>query len=166
MHTLSDLRSLPLVRGLLLAVVALLCLTPAFAGEPKTKKLDGRHQIDLLEEAWRVAVLKADTNAMAALLAEDFIGISPNGMLQTRDQILEHMRSGKIRITVLTVSDRKVRFYGKTAVVTSFAHMVGTNVDGDLNGNFRYSRVYAKNQAGDWKIVNFEANRIRKTEHH
>jgi len=29
------------------------------------------HEIEQLEEAWRIAALKSDTNAMSALLADD-----------------------------------------------------------------------------------------------
>ncbi len=149
-------------RGLLIAALAMLCLAPLYAGEPKQHKHDGRHQIDQLEEAWRLAVLKSDINSMASLLADDFMGITPNGTMQTRDQILDNLRSGRTHLTALDVSDQKVRFYGKTAVVTSFAHMEGTTLDGEMDGNFRYTRVYVKNPAGEWKIVSFEASRIRK----
>lgn len=148
-------------RALLIAWGALFCLTALGFAQPVIHRHDGRHQIDQLEEAWRQAVLKSDTNAMAALLAEDFMGITARGTLQTRDQVLENMRSGRIHLTALDVSDRKVRFYGKTAVVTSIAHMEGSNVDGELSGSFRYTRVYVKNPAGEWKIVSFEASRIR-----
>lgn len=110
-----------------------------------------------------MAVLKSDTNAMANLLADDFMAISARGTLQTKDQLLANMRSGRVHLTSLDVSDRKVRFYGKTAVVTSISHMEGTNVDGELMGDFRYTRVYVKNQQGEWKIVSFEASRIRSS---
>ena len=151
------LRPLALI-GLLLAIV---CLLPTFGAEAKLKKLDGRHQIDQMEESWRTAMLRGDTAAMAPLLADDYMGISANGTLHTRDQMLDFMRRGRIHLNVLLISDRKVRFYGKTAVVTSFAHIEGTSFDGDLNGNFRYTRVYVKGPQGDWKIVSFEASRIR-----
>lgn len=136
------------------------------SAQNKSPKRDGRHQIDQLEEIWRDAVLKSDIKAMNNLLADDFMSITPYGTLQTRDQLLENMRTGRTRLTALNISDRKVRFYGKTAVVTSIAFMSGNNTDGELNGNFRYTRVYVKNQNGEWKIVSFEASRIHKAQAH
>jgi ketosteroid isomerase-like protein len=150
----------PGFRSALAACLALVCLAPLGFTQPGLHRRDGHHQIDQLEEDWRQAVLKSDTNAMSALLADDFMGITARGTLQTRDQVLDNMRTGRIHLTALDVSDRKVRIYGKTAVVTSFAHMEGTNIDGDMTGNFRYTRVYVKNQAGEWKIVSFEASRV------
>jgi ketosteroid isomerase-like protein len=54
-----------------------------------------------------------------------------------------------------------VRFYGATALVTSFAHVTGTNAEGEAIGDFRYTRVYVRNAQGQWKIESFEASRIR-----
>jgi ketosteroid isomerase-like protein len=158
------------LQGIVALLVLAACAQPVIAGPPKQPKQtkqakhDGRHQIDQLEEVWRIAVLKSDTNAMANLLADDFMAITAHGTLQTKDQLLANMRSGRVHLTSLDVSDRKVRFYGKTAVVTSVAHIDGTNLDGDLMGDFRYTRVYVKNQQGEWKIVSFEASRIRSSD--
>ena len=66
-------------------------------------------------------------------------------------------KSGRIHPASLNVSDRKVRFYGRTAVVTSLAAMQATTGEGDISGNYRYTRVYARDSAGIWKIVSFEA---------
>ncbi len=31
-----------------------------------------------------------------------------------------------------------------------------------MTGNYRYTRVYVRNAQGDWKIVSFEASRVRE----
>jgi hypothetical protein len=38
----------------------------------------------------------------------------------------------------------------------------GTKSDGDISGSFRYTRVYVLDPQGNWKIVSFEASRIRQ----
>ena len=132
-------------------------------GMPRAQKHEGRHEIDQLEEAWRNAILKADTVAMGALLADDYMGITAHGTLQTKEQTLSRIASGRAHYTALELSDRKVRFYGTTALVTSFAQVTGSNADGeDISGSFRYTRVYVRNAQGKWKIVSFEASRIRE----
>jgi ketosteroid isomerase-like protein len=129
---------------------------------PKGQRHESRREIDQLEEVWRNAVLKADIGAMSALLADDYMAITPNGTLQTKDEALANLRSGATRITTLEVSDRRVRFYGTTALVTSQAEVSGKNVMGDFSGTFRYTRVYVRNAQGKWKVVSFEASRIRE----
>jgi ketosteroid isomerase-like protein len=103
---------------------------------------------------------------MSALLADDYIGITANGSLQSKDDTIALLRSGAMRFKSIEFSDRKVRFYGSTAIVNSRAEITGTSPSGDLSGSYRYTRVYARNPAGQWQIVSFEASRIRHHDDH
>jgi ketosteroid isomerase-like protein len=146
----------------LLGVLALAVCAPPLQGEmPKVRKHESRHQIDRLEEMWRNAMLKADATALDSLLSDDYMAITPNGTLLSKEQTLANLRSGATRFTAIEVSDRKVRFYGKTALLTSRAEVSGTNAGEDISGSIRYTHVYARDKQGAWKIVNFEASHIR-----
>jgi len=127
----------------------------------RAERHESRHEIDQLEEDWRDAALKGNTTAMASLLADDYMAITASGTLQTKDQALTSLRSGRMHFNTLELSDRKVRFYGTTAVVTSIAQVNGVTPEGDLSGSYRYTRVYVRDPQGNWKIVSFEASRIR-----
>jgi len=149
-----------------IALVLAVCANSLYAGQQKPKKRDNRHEIEQLEEAWRNAALKSDTNAMSTLLADDYIAITSSGTLQTKAEALASLRSGRVHFTALDVSDRKLRFYGKTALVTSKANVKASNGSSDLTGSFRYTRVYVLNPQGQWKVVSFEASRIREPGQH
>ena len=69
---------------------------------------------------------------MAGLLDNDYTAITASGTLQTKDQTLANLRSGRMHFTALDFSERKVRFYGKTALVTSQAEVKGTTADGNV----------------------------------
>jgi ketosteroid isomerase-like protein len=148
----------PAVRALLAVLLVAVCAGPLSAGVVKTQKHERRHEIDHLEEAWRDAMLKDDSTAMSGLLADDYMAITPNGTLQTKDEALANLH--RVHFTSLEISDRKVRFYGTTALVTSTADIQGTTPDGDISGSYRYTRVYVEGPPGVWKIVSFEANKI------
>jgi ketosteroid isomerase-like protein len=135
-------------------------------GLPRGEKHEGRREIDQLEEVWRKAVLTGDVAVMNGLLADDYIGINPNGILLSKEDTLARLRNMQRHITNLELSDSKVRFYGATALVTSSAHVTGLNADGEAIGDFRYTRVYVRNAQGQWKIVSFEASRIRVPREH
>jgi ketosteroid isomerase-like protein len=128
---------------------------------PRAQKHEGRHEIDQIEEAWRDAVLKGNTAAMSGLLADDFMAITASGTLQTKEQALAHLRDGSTHFAALDLSDRKVRFYGTTALVTSLAEVRATTPEGEVSGSYRYTRVYVRDEHGAWKIVSFEASKIR-----
>src|ERR1700691_2688828 len=145
--------------GRLFFVLILLsaCATQAHALFPHRE--NAHKEIEGLELDWRQAQLTNDIPAVERLLADDYLGISDNGTLETKADELTRRRSGTLKITQLNLSDIKVRIYGDTAVVTSKAEMVGKNGDRDVSGRYRYTRVYS-NRLGQWKIVSFEASRI------
>ncbi len=138
---------------------------PALAqpgGMRRAQKHQSRHEIEQMEESWRNALLKSNTAAMDSLLSDDFIAINPNGDLQSKEQTLANLRSGATHFNSIETSDRRMRFYGTTALVTSRAEVSGTSPSGAFSGSFRYTRVYARDKQGNWKIVSFEASRIRQ----
>ena len=121
-----------------------------------------RHEIEEIEERWRTAILGHDGAALGDLLAEDFSGISADGALQTREELVARLSSGALNISSLMLTDRKVRIYGATAVVTSVAEVTGNRGEDEVTGRYRYTRVYVRNAQGQWKIVSFESSRIRE----
>lgn len=143
------------------AVAALLLLAscqaawalPHHEGRAVHKEIEG------MEEEWRQATVTNNVGEMDRLLADDYIGITSNGTLETKPQALAQRRAGTVRITKLDLSDMHVRVYGDTAVVTSQAELEGTNGASDISGQYRYTRVYNR-RLGQWKIVSFEASRM------
>ena len=143
-----------------------LVAAPLLSAMPRAERHETRHEIDHLEDDWRNAVLNKNVAALDALLSDDYMAITARGMLQSKDETLAGMRSGNLRIKSIEFSDRKVRFYGTTALVTSRAAVKGSGPDGDISGNYRYTRVYVRDEKGSWRIVSFEASRIRESNNH
>jgi ketosteroid isomerase-like protein len=141
----------------LVLVFVMVCSSQAFAVFPHHE--NAHKEIEGLEADWRQAQLSNNVNMVDRLLADDYLGISSNGTLETKADELARRRSGSLHITHLDLSDIKVRIYGDTAVVTSKADLVGKSGDRDISGRFRYTRVYS-NRDGQWRIVSFEASRV------
>lgn len=142
-------------------VPALPAQTPQ-TGTPKPEKHENRREIDQLELAWRDAVMKSDAAAMDKLLADDYMAILADGTLQSKEDTLTRLRSGATHYTEIKVFDRRLRFYGTTALVTCRADVTGTAGSTAISGSFRHTRVYVRDKQGAWKIVSFEASRIRR----
>ncbi len=152
----------PLLRWALAAgLLTGVCACPLFAGGLSIgQKHESRHEIDQLENEWRGAILKSDVKTMDGLLSDDYMAITPSGALQSREETLANLGSGHTHFLSLVLTDRKVRFYGATAVVTSLASVQVNTPSGPTTGQFRYTRVYVRNAQGVWKIVSFEASRV------
>jgi ketosteroid isomerase-like protein len=124
------------------------------------KKHEAKRQVELLEEEWRAAQLAGDAATMDRMLSDDYIGISVSGQVSTKAQQLDRVRSSKVVISKVDLSDMKVKLIGSIAIVTSRADVEGINESGPLRGTFRYTRVYQRLPSGTWKITSFEATRI------
>jgi ketosteroid isomerase-like protein len=147
-------------------VAALALVTLPLAAMPHSEQHEVRREIDQLEARWRSAAVTRNLTAMNTLLADDYMGITPNGSLQSKDDTIAALRAGSLHFTSINVLERKVRFYGSTALVTSRAEVVGTGPAGDISGSYRYTRVYVRNPSGVWQIVSFEASRIGDNQGH
>ena len=85
--------------GLMLVPIALACGQPARAGMPRTQRHEVRHEIDQLEDAWRNALMKGNTAAMDALLADDYMAISAlhnPGYIRPEGALLRNHRAGDL----------------------------------------------------------------------
>jgi ketosteroid isomerase-like protein len=142
-----------------LAAFVLLALCHSAWALPRHEKGEIHKEIEALEHQWEQAVVTNNVGQMDRLLADDYIGITSNGTVETKQQAVDQQRAGTIRITKLDLTDTHVRVYGDTAVVTSLADLTGTNGATDISGQYRYTRVYNR-RLGQWKIVSFEASRM------
>ncbi len=146
---------------LLTCFVALMSAQQAHAGQKHEKKHDVKKEVEALEEQWRKAQLAGDVATMDRMLAEDFIGISMSGQVNTKAQQLERVRSRKLVLSRMDLSDMKVKLVDSVAIVTSRAYVEGTSEGASVKGNYRYTRVYQRRPSGEWRITSFEATRIQ-----
>jgi ketosteroid isomerase-like protein len=146
---------------LLTCFIALMGAQQAQANQKHEKKHDVKRAVEALEEQWRKAQLAGDVATMDRMLSDDFIGISMSGQVNTKAQQLERIRSRKLVVTKIELSDMKVKLVGSVAIVTSQADVEGTSEGASVRGKYRYTRIYQRLPSGEWKITSFEATRIQ-----
>src|ERR1700761_2156078 len=164
MHSNRRARGLTVRNGAIVLLLAT-CMpgvpVPVYAvAIPLLHRDDRLHkEIETLESQWRTALVQNDVATVNRLLADDYLGINPNGTLETKADALAQRRSGTVKISAIEPDNVKVRVYGDTAVVTSRVDVVGHDGDRDISGRYHYTRVYNR-RSGEWKIVSFEASRM------
>ena len=130
------------------------------AGKQPHGKRAIEHHVERLEEQWRQAQLANDTATMEKLLADDFIGITADGLVNTKEQQVQRIRTRDLALTKIDIAEMKVKVAGPVAIVTSLVNVEGMSHGVPMSGFYRYTRVYQQQTNGAWKITNFEATRI------
>lgn len=125
---------------------------------------EAREEIQDLEEKWRAATLASDTASIDGMLADDYVGISWNGQVNTKSSQLDRIRTRSLAITGMQIYDTRIKLLGQVAIVTAEAEVTGMNDNVPMQGNYRYTRVYQHLPSG-WKITNFEATRLPRNQH-
>jgi ketosteroid isomerase-like protein len=120
---------------------------------------NAEQQIKKVTDEVTAAMLKADTNSLEKLLADDFTSIHTNGALFTKAQEIENVKSGAIKWDKSDVQELKIRVYGHTAVATMLVSFKGTISGNSYSGTNRATRVWVK-QNGTWKCVSYQVTRV------
>ncbi|HEY8310473.1 MAG TPA: nuclear transport factor 2 family protein [Gemmatimonadaceae bacterium] len=103
-----------------------------------------------LEEQTRIAFLNGDIPTLERLWSEDFVVNSPMQVIRDNAQVIEQLRSGRIRHTAYTVDIERVVRFGDVAIV-----MGRDLVDGPPDGKVvrrRFTNVWQL-QDGAWRTI-------------
>lgn len=130
----------------------------------KSKTSGGaEQQVKDLDDQYRQAVLKGDTDFMDKHTADNFISINSNGQEMTKEQVIENRKNGKTKYEAIDLKDTKVRVFGNTAIVEHSAHVKATTPNGPIDGDNRATLVWVK-QGNDWKLVSFQSTPEKSTQ--
>ena len=158
----------PAVRHIAVILLCALAALPAAAQHHQKKTY--KQIISHLEQQWRDAVSNNDVATLERLLADDYIGISAQGMVSTKAETIARMQAHQLVVHSLEVHDEKIAIHGNTAVVTSQVDVDAvdnaTSPPRAIKSRFRYTRVYVRYPSGNWRITNFESTHIRDMDGH
>lgn len=90
------------------------------------------------------AVMTADTATLQKILAENYLHIGANGLVQDKENYIENLKNGKMNIRRLTVSDVMTSHYGSTTLITGNVVLHGTYDPPLPQGLMRFSMVLEK----------------------
>jgi ketosteroid isomerase-like protein len=120
---------------------------------------DVKSEITKSEKAMEAAVKANDAGKFAEYLAPDWKLVGDGGDVMQKDEIIQAMKSGKLKFTSYRVGEMDVRVYGETAVVIGIDDSEGA-WDGDsFSTHERFTDVFAKID-GKWQLVSTHSSRI------
>ena len=111
-------------------------------------------EIAACEAAIRAGQLNADIAALERLIADELLFTGPDGQLGTKAEDLRLHSSGAVRFRSHEPEELRVRRVGSDVAVSAVKARLAVEVNGKLvSGTYRYTRVWAREEAGDWRVV-------------
>ena len=105
-----------------------------------------------LEKEFAEAIVKNDPEAIARLVADDWIIIDPNGEIVDRTRFFEVIKSGALTHDTMDSEDFRVRVYGDSAVVTAITSTKGKFMGEEFITRERATDVFVRRE-GRWQCV-------------
>ena len=137
------------MRQILFAAVLVLAASSLATGQYKKGSVED--QLIKLDKAWTMAELKGDKKAAGDLVADEYVGTTQQGAVETKTQ---YLASVVPNADMVKADDYKVTIKGNIAIMT---HR-GT-VEGVRNIQFRSTHVWMK-RGGKWQIIAHHGSRI------
>ena len=141
-------------RASLLAVLALVALTPALAQAPGAEK-----ELTDVENGWAEATVKGDVQALERLYTDEYLAIDPAGATYTKAQDIANVKSGNFKLATFKLDEVKVRVHGEVAVVTGRNTIKATYMGKDISGAYRFTDVFVK-RAGRWQVLTTQGTAV------
>jgi ketosteroid isomerase-like protein len=109
-----------------------------------------------VEDSWDAAVTKHDQFALENMLARDFVGISAEGDVTTRNQQISHLFVAGAEPVSLTQKVIGARVMGDLAVVngTYVMEWQGTSDQQKVAEKGVFTHIFRKNSEGNWQCIN------------
>lgn len=131
-----------------LAILSALLALSACAGQAPDRTADRKEILDG-EKAWGQAFVTGDAATIERLLAADFKGVDPTGLIYDKAKMLTEVRRGP-NDTSDTLGNVIIRFYGDTAIAQGSEQEVGPPPEKAERASM-WTDVWVK-QGGHWRI--------------
>jgi len=103
---------------------------------------------------WRDGAIKQDKALLQRCLADDLVYMHGGGKTEGKAEYIADVMTGPAHYESMTESGTKIRFYGKTAVLTGFVDIKPAK---GAVYRVRTLEVYTQNSAGAWQMAQKES---------
>ena len=117
-----------------------------------TSSDDDRRIVEALDIEYQAAVKAGDVATMDRILEDDFVLVTGRGRVFTKADLLAEARDTAIRYAHQEDTNRTVRLWQSTAVITALLWEKGTNHGEPFDYKVWFSDTYVKTATG-WRYV-------------
>lgn len=116
--------------------------------------------VDQLHRKKFTWLINKNYDSLNLILHDQVQYIHSNGWVQTKKEVIDDLKTGKLNYTNVEVVESKVSIYQNTAIVSGKGRFRGLMPDkSEFNLSLFYTEVYLKVDK-DWKLINRLATKI------
>jgi ketosteroid isomerase-like protein len=143
-------------------ILTLMAACLMLVGAQELKRADAKTTAVLkLLEDWDNAYIKKDAGPLENFVSEDYIGIDENGEVTRKGEEIALIKSGEYVIhSVKYLEPPTIRFYGSTAVATTFASVKQTYKGATSEFKARATTVCVEKD-GRWIVVSWHGSKLQ-----
>jgi ketosteroid isomerase-like protein len=120
------------------------------------------HQISVVEERLRLAMLASDCIALDALISTELIFTNHIGQVFGKQDDLALHQAGTLKFHLLHPSEVQVHADTQLAVVSVRMKASGTYGGSSFTDDLRYTRVWRRTANGNWQIAAGHSSRVQE----
>jgi len=111
------------------------------------------------EKAWAAAVVARDAAELERIFANELIYAHSTGVVETKQQYIERLKSGAQKYDAITHENTKVVDYGNAAVAHSTVRMSGTSNGRPFNDHVMMLHLWVK-RGGTWQLAAHQTTKL------
>lgn len=118
---------------------------------------DEAKTVAALDTEYQAAVKINDADTMDRILADDFVVVTGSGKIYTKADLLNMARTKRVQYEHQEDTNKTVRVWGDTAVVTALIWLKGVDQGNSFDWHVWFSDTYVRSSSG-WRYVHGQAS--------
>lgn len=147
------------MKKLAYGVVGLLIVLAGAVAQQKKTAANDEAALKAIEEKWDAAAVKGDVATLGQIFADTFISTNTEGLVHTKAEMLNEIKSGQVKYESSKVEDLKIYVYGNAAVVNGKWSGKVIEQGKPVESAERFTDMFIK-QGGQWRCVAAHASPI------
>lgn len=147
------------MKRLTTAIVTLGLAAMANAQKPAASDSSVAEQLKQIENDWSAAQKARDIKKLGEILADQWVGIGPDGKTSDKAKALEDVKAPGNSLDSYEMGPMEVRVFGNTAIVIGSDTEKSKDSGKDTSGKYVWTDVFIK-QAGKWKAISSHSTKV------
>jgi ketosteroid isomerase-like protein len=151
------------MRTTLLFCAALVAPAPVFAQQAPTQKIPTRAEAIAATNAADTkrieAMVKGDLTALETTFTKDLTYTHSNGKVDTKESLLEALKTGATKYLAVTLTEKKHQVYGNTVLISGIAEVKVKAGENEVTFKARFTEVWTR-QKGEWRFAAWQTTRL------